>query len=379
LRIPQLRRHKSSNRAYVYVGGKQRYLGQWGSPEADQRYAAFLRDFLASPEDKPVIRKETAPLLWIELARRWTEEILARPYPSHDAARQAESMCRLSLDPVLDQFEGIPVAQFTPAKLLLVRDELVRSGRLCRKEINRRIRYVVRVLEWAVERELAVGVPIHDLQCVKPLRRGHPGIREPKAIRPVSDTQLEAVVTDLQERQQLQMACLLRFMAATGCRPGEAAMALQEDLRLDHPDGPVLVLQKHKTSRLTQEPRVIALNGPALEAISEAAADARVDVGHGEQPLFRSKRGDELGRFNRRAIEAAVKGSCQRCQIEPWSPNRLRHRFADRVAATLGLDATSAALGHSGDSSVARKHYVKDAAMQLARQAASAYEEKCRR
>ncbi|MCC9655616.1 tyrosine-type recombinase/integrase [Rhodopirellula halodulae] len=54
----------------------------------------------------------------------------------------------------------------------------------------------------------------------------------------------------------------LRFLALTGCRPGEAAAAKKEDY-----DGTAIVLAKHKTAYCKAAPRVITLSGRAKEIV----------------------------------------------------------------------------------------------------------------
>ena len=44
-RPPKLCRHKSTNRAYVRINGKQIFLGPWDSPKAKRRYHEILRDW----------------------------------------------------------------------------------------------------------------------------------------------------------------------------------------------------------------------------------------------------------------------------------------------------------------------------------------------
>ena len=64
---------------------------------------------------------------------------------------------------------------------------------------------------------------------------------------------------------------ILRFIAATGCRPGEAINLEWSHVHLDHR---VCVLPEHKTAAKTGEPRVLALTD---EAIAELRSVPRAD------------------------------------------------------------------------------------------------------
>ena len=44
-RKPKLCHHKATNQAYVTDNGRERYLGVWGTPEADEAYDAFMLDW----------------------------------------------------------------------------------------------------------------------------------------------------------------------------------------------------------------------------------------------------------------------------------------------------------------------------------------------
>ena len=48
------------------------------------------------------------------------------------------------------------------------------------------------------------------------------------------------------------------------------------------------------------------------------------------------------------SLHHAVAKACGKAGVPDWHPNQLRHSFATRVRAALGLDAAQVALGHSG-------------------------------
>jgi hypothetical protein len=46
--IPSLKRHKGSGQAYVNANRRRIYLGEHGAPDTEQRYAAWLAEYLAA-------------------------------------------------------------------------------------------------------------------------------------------------------------------------------------------------------------------------------------------------------------------------------------------------------------------------------------------
>jgi hypothetical protein len=53
-RLPKYRHHKPKDRAVVRIGGKDRYLGKYNSPESRERYRRLVAEWLAaSPARRP--------------------------------------------------------------------------------------------------------------------------------------------------------------------------------------------------------------------------------------------------------------------------------------------------------------------------------------
>jgi hypothetical protein len=52
-RIPSNRLHKPSGQTRVIVPGEHIYLGKYGSPESQEKYARVIAELAASPERPP--------------------------------------------------------------------------------------------------------------------------------------------------------------------------------------------------------------------------------------------------------------------------------------------------------------------------------------
>ena len=116
--LPQMRRVTKGRNEYarVRVGGRDHFLGKWGSPEAQAAYDAIL-------------------LVVIE-ARR---------------SGRITSTCGNALQAVraLRPFDQTPAHLFGPKKLKAVMDDLVREGRP-RVGVNRIAKAIRRLFGWAV-------------------------------------------------------------------------------------------------------------------------------------------------------------------------------------------------------------------------------------
>ena len=55
LRLPKLRHHKPSGQAVVTLGGRDVYLGRWGSQDSKSRYRAAIAEWMneGSPRGRP--------------------------------------------------------------------------------------------------------------------------------------------------------------------------------------------------------------------------------------------------------------------------------------------------------------------------------------
>jgi integrase len=176
------------------------------------------------------------------------------------------------------------------------------------------------------------------------------------------------------EKAGMVVACLLRFMRHTGCRPGEAVSLCLENI---DKAGPVWWYRpaRHKTS-WRGKVRAIAVGPRAQEAINDAAAlwggavpegaclfspqlarrlrYARMRAGRRSrvQPSQRNRakakpRRAPGGHYTTRSLGRAVASACQSAGVPRFGPNRIRHLFATLVRRRYGLEGAQVTLGHS--------------------------------
>lgn len=135
---------------------------------------------------------------------------------------------------------------------------------------------------------------------------------------------------------------IFKFMAATGCRPGEAVSLKWEHVHFDHG---LCVLPDHKTADRTGKPRVIALTDEAVEAL-------RSVPGTGEGCVFLSRFNQPYSVSGLRSIAVKHLGC---------TTYDLRHSFAQNAIDAGEAPATvSKLLGHKSSGMVWQYAEIKD-------------------
>jgi hypothetical protein len=64
---------------------------------------------------------------------------------------------------------------------------------LCRSEVNKRVRHIIRAFRWAVGEEMIPASVSQSLKAVSGLRRGRADVRESEPVRPVPEALVDAV------------------------------------------------------------------------------------------------------------------------------------------------------------------------------------------
>ena len=126
---------KMNKYAVVYVHGKPRYLGLYGSPESKIAYARLVAELQANPT-VPIAhlrQKEEKYLTVCELAAAFLE------YAKAKTDHTDYAHYRVIILDFLDKLYGdhTPVENFKPRDLKLVRTEMAQSRRFCRRIVNR--------------------------------------------------------------------------------------------------------------------------------------------------------------------------------------------------------------------------------------------------
>jgi len=351
--------HKTWNLAFVRLNGRAVYLGRAHSPESRERYHTVLAAHYAG---KPIERnsrpaRRASAFTVAELAERWCLAMREQFGPTHQKSYEAIHAGR----DLTKHHATATATEFGPKAFKAIRDRLVREER-SRQFVNRRMNSIRRCFRWGVAEELVPGDRIQALAAVDGLRHGTAPEAEPR--RAADPAAVEAVVRWLDSQGNRGAAALVRFLRATGCRPGEACRARWCEFDLSG-DLPHFKPAKHKTERHGID-RLVPLNADARAAIGSP-----MRLGGGEAFVFTHTRGEP---FTPNALLLAVRRAIAATGCADWSPYGLRHLAATTALARTGSEAAAAALlGHTPRSTIIQR-YSRDR-LALAATAARAIEE----
>ncbi|MHB1422839.1 MAG: tyrosine-type recombinase/integrase [Gemmataceae bacterium] len=372
--LPTYRLHKARNCAVVTIDGHDHYLGPFGSPSSKQKYAALIRAWQqrqeqpAAEPDAPLVPNDGPTVN--ELILAYLKH--ARDYYRLNHGENKEAGCINDALAVLQEqgYGREPGDAFRPRDLKKVREAMVAKN-WARTYVNSQVNRVKRMFAFAVEEDLIPGTVYHALLAVKGLRKGTPGVRETKKVRPVPRGDIKPVLA----RAHAVLKAMLLFAYRTGARPGEVCAL--KPCHLDR-TGKVWIYRvppdANKTEHHDQErkvyvgPRARKILETWLEGIapdefvfSPARAErlrqnARRDAR--KTPLYPShlrrleaKRREAPKRpkrdhYDPTSIRRAVKRLCEAVGVPTWTPNRLRHNAATRFRKMFGIEVARLLLGH---------------------------------
>jgi integrase len=260
-------------------------------------------------------------------------------------------------------------------RLETVRQAIIETG-ICRNEVNRRVRIIIRGFKWGVAKGMVPPSVHHGLQAVSGLRRGRCGVRESEPVRPVPEAFVDAIRPQVSRR----IWAMVELQRLTGMRPGEVCCMRTIDVETS---GRIWVYtpETHKTEHHGRErkiyigpgaqeilrpwlrPELTAYLFSPAEAEAERRAGQRKDRKSRVQPSQQNRRrrrprkspgAKYTNESYRQAItigiakaNEAAKESGADVEIPHWHPNQLRHNAATRLRREFGLDVARAVLGHS--------------------------------
>ena len=148
---------------------------------------------------------------------------------------------------------------FGPLALKAARQEIIGSG-ICRNEVNRRTRIIVRAFKWAVETELVPASVHHGLKAVSGLRRGRSDARETESVKPVPNACIDAIEPHVSR----QIWAMVKIQQLSGMRPGEVCHMRTCDLDMS---GRIWIYTpaSHKSEHHDRERRIYL--GPTSQAL----------------------------------------------------------------------------------------------------------------
>jgi integrase len=361
-RIPKYRQHKPTGQAVVTLHGKDHYLGKHGTAASKEKYARLIHEWLErgqQPTPRPTTQGTTADFAVNELIPAYCRE--AQEY-YREAPKEREKIT-LSVRPLRHLYGRTNVAAFGPLALKAVRSQMAKT--LARSTVNMRVNVIKRMFGWGTENELVPAGVYEKLRAVKGLRKGRSAAREPKKVRPVTDAQVTATLTQVNRH----VRGMIEFQRLTGSRSGEVCILRACDIDMT---APVWVYRPATHKNEHREHVRLILIGPRAQGILQPFLTgdptaylfnprlAMQDRYAALRQLRRSKvPPSQLNRRKRcpkrkpgkrydvRSYYHAVRKACQRAGMTPWHPHQLRHTAATLLRKEFGVETARIVLGHA--------------------------------
>ncbi len=382
-KIPAYRLHKASGRAVVTLAGRDHYLGPHGSPESRAEYDRLIAKWLTTGRTlEPAA--ESAPVVLVGQILLGFVNHCEQRFKHRRRYRENIYRVKAAIKPVRKLYGPHPATAFGPLALEAVRQSMIDAG-LTRTTINERVQIIRAAFAWAVSRELLPPSIVEALRTVKGLRRGDSAAREPRKVRPVPETFVDAALPFMRPPVQ----AMVRLQLLTGARPGELCCMRTSDIDTA---GDVWIYRpaEHKGD-LRDISREIFI-GPAAQDVlrpwlrpnlaeyvfsparddearrAELAERRKTPIRYGNRPGSNRRRSPKrkprehyttttYGRAVARACDAADAAAKARLAeaLEPvpegrivprWAVHQLRHSFATRVRREHGIELARVLLGH---------------------------------
>ena len=373
-RVPKLCRH-ASGQAVVRLGGKDHYVGRFGTPAAQAQYDALIAEWLSRGRTLPVAENSELSINELVLAY-WRQHV--EPHYRKDGRPTSEVSCiGGALGFLQDAYGLTAVSAFGPLRLKSVRQKMIEGG-MSRRVVNRYVGKVRACFRWGTENELVPPSVFHGLQSVAGLKAGRCEARETDPVKPVPDAFVDAVLPFV----SAQVKAMIELQRLTAMRPGEVCTMRTCDIDVT---GKVWIyrpqthkLEHHGKSReIYLGPRAQAVLRawlrPDLQAFLFSPAEARAaqaaqrrqerktplypsHVRHQQQKRKakpkRTPKDHYISASYNQAIEYGIARANEHIddeekQIPHWHANQLRHNAATVLRKEYGIELARIVLGHS--------------------------------
>jgi integrase len=266
----------------------------------------------------------------------WAAEYYRKPITRRPTG-EAEQM-RYAVLPLRKVAGDLSPAAMSAEILEQCQQTMVDCG-LSRKVINSRINRIRRVWRWAVKppRRWASPILLEDLRTIDPLKIGRTKAADYQDVQPVAEEHFRGLVAAVAEEGllprrglwALQIATMLELHWYTGMRPGELCSMCKSELT----DAGDLLLYKpveHKTQHHGVE-RVIVIGQLGQSVL---------------RPWLQRVKTDRVFAYRESSYRILIGRLTKRHHIPTFTPNQIRHSFATRMRALVGLEDTRPLLGH---------------------------------
>ena len=176
VRIPKYRKHKPSKLAVVSLGGRDVYLGKFGTKESHEKYTRLVSEYLKHrgepvPASVYLAKRPSKNITVVEAADRYLTWSTSHQSSGERAHLHGMLKCLVNL------YENERAANIRPSDLREIRRVMVAKG-WSRNYVNEQVGRVKRMYKWLADEDLVPVTVYHTLALLGGLRRGEEGARE---------------------------------------------------------------------------------------------------------------------------------------------------------------------------------------------------------
>ena len=352
--VPTYRKHKPTGQAVVTLNGKDHYLGRHDTAASKAEYDRPIAEWLASGRSLPNSGRQAVNEVILAYLRFAVEY--------YRGSGEVDKI-KLAMRPLKALYGGTEAETFSPLKLTAVRQAMIDAG-LGRRTINMRADCIKRMFKWAVENELVTPTVHHGLLAVGGLKQGRSEAKEAKAVGPVPEAFVEAVLPLVNRH----LRAMIELQRITGARSGELCVARACDIDMT---GRIWIYrpQRHK-NQFREQGREIYL-GPRAQDVIKPFLTPRLDAYLFSPAVAREERYRELRAKRKTSVQPsqvcrrkkrprklpgqhytpysyrqAIVEACKRANVPQWFPHQLRHSAGTRLRKEFGLEISRILLGH---------------------------------
>ena len=343
MKTPPLKRHKTHNRACVYINGKTKYLGRWDdngpSPEALAAHARFCAQ-LRRPANKSNKPKH---VMLADLAEAFLEDRRFRYVDEHTGQLTSSFFkSQAAIKRLLAMFADFRAKAFKPWHLQAIVNDMERK-QMGVRTISEFIMRIKMMYQWGETNRMTKTKWRLALESVKTPKASPNGAQKSKPHMRIDRSVVEQTLPHL----PLPIRQMVMLQLETGCRGEHVTNMRLCDIDMSDQDVWMWTPMRDKTGNTS----AIPMTQQAMQIVVEASKRPDGSFAGTNEFLFRpcdSPKATRIksDRYNSNTYRRAIERACDRLGLEKWTPHRLRKQRGHEIGNEFGTDGVRAMLVH---------------------------------
>ncbi len=359
-RVPKLRLHKTSGRAYVRVSGRFIYFGQYGTAAASTEYKKFLAKWAAEGKEGVLIQQTDEDFTIVELTAKYL--VYADTYYRSKKGKRTTQydIVVAAVRGLIELYGDTPVVEFTPSCFRIVREAWLEKD-LARTTINKYGNCIKQMFKWGVSYEMLPVVVYETLSTVENLKEGRSRARDTEKVTQVPQEDVECLKPFVSRQvwalMWLQIYCGAREGELVGLRGVDIDMSgdVWEYRPVDHKNA-----WRGKERAIFFGPRCQEILKPFLQgrardrylfsprdAVAERVVESDTHRRNNQKPTRRKTSRVVGACYTPTSYRRAVTRACEKAKVPRFTPNQLRHTAGTAMRKVTGVENSRVLLGHT--------------------------------